>query len=86
MGKYLNEYGTDRSGTYVPPGWNEWLTPNGTVWNYDATRWNRNGVLNSFPGQYQTDTLADFAVNFVNNSAAASESPSTLVLAQPERD
>jgi N-acetylglucosamine-6-sulfatase len=72
-GKYFNEYGSRGSVTYIPPGWDEWFTPDGSVWNYDATRWNANGVLTSFPGQYQADTEADFAVNFINSHASGTE-------------
>lgn len=72
-GKYFNQYGTNRSGTYIPPGWNEWFVPDGSVWNYAATRWNSNGVLKAFPGQYQADTEADFTVSFVNKYAHSAE-------------
>jgi N-acetylglucosamine-6-sulfatase len=72
-GKYFNEYGTSGSATYVPPGWNEWFTPDGSVWNYAATRWNWNGTLKTFSGQYQADTEADFVVSFINRHASSAE-------------
>jgi arylsulfatase A-like enzyme len=66
IGKYFNEYGANGTATYVPPGWDEWNTPDGSVWNYAQTRWNVNGVMKTFNGQYQTDTLGDFAISFIN--------------------
>jgi len=76
VGKYLNGYGKDASHTvatddptYVPAGWTDWqalLDPSLTrVYNYEM---NDNGVVRRFgaqPEDYQTDVLAQRAVDFL---------------------
>jgi len=63
-GKYLNGY----SGTYIPPGWNDWrviLTPE-AYFDYDLSE---NGAIFSYAdadSDYTTDVLAKKAVNFIN--------------------
>jgi arylsulfatase A-like enzyme len=64
IGKYLNDY----SGTYVPPGWDEWHAISG---NYLSDDLNENGRIVSYdPEQYYLDdVLAEKAVSYVGSSA-----------------
>ncbi len=70
VGKYLNEYGnaTQTGGaTRVPPGWDDWragVSP--WIADYRRTRLNVNGEVVDFAGQYQTDLLADQAIEMLD--------------------
>jgi uncharacterized repeat protein (TIGR01451 family) len=69
VGKYFNNY--DETGTYVPPGWDEWrvfvntlyydfdLVENGVIVHYDSTGAN-----------YSTKVLANHAVSIIQQTPA----------------
>ena len=74
IGKYLNGYGADDPNE-VPPGWTEWygLLDGGTYRTYGYLM-NRNGTVKRFgrtASDYQTDVIADDAVDFVERRAPA---------------
>lgn len=77
MGKYLNGYrpeaDVDGSGTYVPPGWDEWDVAGDGYPEFDYVL-NENHELRPYgsaPADYLTDVLAAKAEAFVTSSAAA---------------
>jgi N-acetylglucosamine-6-sulfatase len=58
---------------YVPPGWDQWYAGSDHLWNFDNPNYgggtysythlvqNINGKIESFPGQYSTDVVAEQA-------------------------
>lgn len=73
FGKYLNGYpDTAPSGTYVPPGWTEWMSPNGGTpyKGFDYTM-NHNGSTESYgaaDNDYLTDVISAAASEFIVRS------------------
>jgi arylsulfatase A-like enzyme len=79
IGKYLNGYGANSSGTYVPPGWDRWIAPlEGSVYNYTDFRVSVDGLVQRVH-QYSTDYYGDQAVDFVSD-AVTSDVPLFLYL------
>jgi arylsulfatase A-like enzyme len=80
-GKYLSGYEQDPSA--VPPGWDDWFGLAGSIstgYDYQA---NDNGTLRSFGTavtDYQTDVLAQQAVEFLEASEADDEQPFFMML------
>ena len=73
-GKFLNGYGATRK-TEIPPGWDRWSGLVGdTAYNYLNYQVNVDGVLESQRslrgGRYQTDRLAELAVDQISTLAA----------------
>jgi N-acetylglucosamine-6-sulfatase len=64
IGKYLNGY----SLPYRPPGWDNWMVPSDSVYNYRGTSWSINGVRRTYPG-YRTDAMGTIADEFIDGYA-----------------
>ncbi len=77
IGKYLGGYGQETSQTLVPPGWTNWqgLVDPSTYKMYDYTI-NDNGTLVRYgtdEEDYQTDVLADRAVETIDEATLSSQ-------------
>jgi len=70
IGKYLNGYA---DGSYLPPGWDRWfahtLHPN-AYYGWEASDGGSAASFGSAPGDYNTDVLADRAVDFITDSGS----------------
>lgn len=83
IGKYLNGYAPSESSSYIPPGWDHWVSPI----SHDAYRsfryvMNVNGKLERFGKKkkdYLTDVLARYAKTFLDD-ALADRRPFLLML------
>ncbi len=69
LGKYLNGYPDTVARTYVPPGWDDFVSPSGgnpyAEYNYQL---NENGTLHNYgstPSDYLVDVLAQKAKSFI---------------------
>jgi N-acetylglucosamine-6-sulfatase len=86
VGKYLNDYATGASESYIPPGWDEWqadLTADLDLRYYNYSL-NENGTVVSYgqrPEDYSTDVFAAKAVDFIRRAAADEKTPFFLYLA-----
>ena len=84
IGKYMNNYPSPASKTYIPPGWDNWQaryagTPYDGQYNY---KMKENGVLTSYgsaSSDYSTDVYRNKAVAFVKD-AMARQTPFFLYL------
>jgi N-acetylglucosamine-6-sulfatase len=68
VGKYLNGYGHESAADDLPPGWDHWTA----LWRrelYDDYFLNVDGEVQT-PGRYQTDVLADAAVDTIQAAEA----------------
>jgi len=77
FGKYLNGYPTTVGPSYVPPGWDEWVSPSGgnpyAEYNYQL---NENGTLvehGAAPEDYLVDVLTQKTDDFIRSSARAKQ-------------
>jgi N-acetylglucosamine-6-sulfatase len=71
VGKYFNGYGLSNP-NYVPPGWTEWHGLWGpTIYRYFGFALNNNGVLQKYPGVYETNMLTSVAEDVIRRRAAA---------------
>lgn len=75
FGKYLNRYPKTARKSWVPPGWDAWAALFDTGENfYTDFGLNENGhqvIYDAASGAYLTDVIAEKAVAFVRDSAAA---------------
>ena len=72
LGKYLNGYPSTVARTYVPPGWDDWVSPSGgnpyAEYNYQL---NDNGTLvrhGTSPSDYLVDVLSQKAGDFIGHA------------------
>lgn len=75
IGKYLNEYGTNNSEAFIPPGWDEWYALINTQ-NFLNYQMNQNGTIISYGAaetDYQTDVISGLAVDFVRRASTAGQ-------------
>src|SRR5205085_2766386 len=73
FGKYLNGYPNTVSANYIPPGWDDWVSPNGgdQYSEYDYSL-NVNGSTEEHAHEtsdYLVDVLASQMVHFVRTNA-----------------
>jgi N-acetylglucosamine-6-sulfatase len=69
VGRYLHGYGEDATPP-VPPGWNGWYAPFGirSTFRYFGFTMNENGTLIEYQDAYQTDVVAQKAVEAIRSS------------------
>lgn len=71
IGKYLNGYGENGTGTQVPPGWTSWnasLDP--STYSFENETFNQNGTVSTLPG-YITDVDSDLSNNLLSQQAGS---------------
>jgi len=64
IGKYLNAYKLP----YRPPGWDHWMVPVGSLYDYRGSSWNVDGVRRTLSG-YRTDATGALATQFIKAHA-----------------
>lgn len=73
IGKYINGYPLADNPTYVPPGWDEWVSPTTeSAYGGFGYQLNENGHLVDYEARadnYLTDVLAAKAMNFITRAA-----------------
>ena len=87
IGKYLNGYGKFSEPTYIPPGWSDWkaLIDPFTYSMYDY-KINDNGIIIDFGNEtndYQTDVLASYASDFIQESKLYNDQKPFFLLITP---
>ena len=85
FGKYLNGYPNTASGTYIPPGWDEWYSavagnPYGEF-NFTLNENTNPVTYGSTPADYGTDVYLGKAVDFIQRSASDPSQPIFIYLA-----
>lgn len=72
FGKYLNNYPDTAPTNYIPPGWNEWMSPvDGTPYKGFNYTMNHNGKLESYgkaDADYLTDVISKEAASFIRRT------------------
>jgi len=68
VGKYLEGYGDKTSKFYIPPGWDDWQALTFDPNSMSIYRINDNGKEVKQIDDYQTDHLADRAIQFIEES------------------
>src|SRR6185295_2420708 len=76
-GKYLNGYPDQKDPEHVPPGWDEWASPQGNnAYGEFGYVLNEDGAAARYgtaPSDYLTDVLAAKAADFVRRAGAAGQ-------------
>jgi arylsulfatase A-like enzyme len=95
IGKYVNQYGSEGTETYVPPGWHNWIAAtydasgsNTTQRMYDYTL-NENGALidyGSSAADFKTDVFADKAVANIQSRAGSEPFFMLVAVTAPHTD
>ena len=84
VGKYLNQYGVDTPGTYIPPGWNDWQATVGpSTYQMYSYIINDNGNLVTYgknEKHYQTDILALRAIQYIQERESQDATPFFLYI------
>jgi len=74
FGKYLNGYPFANDRTYIPPGWNEWVSPSrGTPYKEFNYYLNENGKTVAYglaPNKYMTDVLSQKVDDYLRGIAS----------------
>lgn len=74
FGKYLNGYPFADNRTYIPPGWNEWISPaRGTPYKEFNYYMNENGTLVGYglgDNEYMTDVLSQKTDDYLHSIAS----------------
>ena len=76
IGKYLVQY--PEGSTYVPPGWNEWISTYDGAGRYFNYSLNENGTVVQYGNgaeEYATDVLSNKAIDFINRAEANDAQP-----------
>ena len=89
VGKYLNGYGNSlpsyyngpqTAARYVPPGWDDWHALQRGTYNMYSYQFNENGTVSRDYTMYQTDKLADVAVQVINDASTGAAARHPLYL------